>query len=79
MGTMKLLRGCLVVALVGGLLALVGGLVHPVLAMLLVAPVYLGMIMLMYVVMFGVMYHMWRDICAEPVAPPPLPDNQVEL
>ncbi|WP_202843710.1 hypothetical protein [Luteimonas saliphila] len=69
----------LVVVLVGGLLALVGGLVHPVLAMLLVAPVYLGMIMLMYVVMFGVMYHMWRDICAEPVAPPPLPDNQVEL
>lgn len=69
----------LVVALVGGLLALVGGLVHPVLAMLLIAPVYLGMILLMYVVMFGVMYHMWRDICAEPVAPPPLPGNQVEL
>lgn len=69
----------LVVALVGGLLALVGGLVHPVLAILLVAPVYLGMILLMYVVMFGVMYHMWRDICAEPVAPPPLPGNQVEL
>ncbi|MGJ4730299.1 hypothetical protein [Luteimonas sp. SDU101] len=69
----------LVVALLGGVLALVGGLVHPGLAALLVAPVYLGMILLMYVVMFGVMYHMWRDICAEPVAPPPLPDNQVEL
>jgi len=69
----------LVVALVGGLLMLVGALVHPVLGMLLVAPVYLGMILLMYVVMFGVMYHMWRDICGEPVAPPPLPDNQVEL
>jgi hypothetical protein len=69
----------LVVTLIGGVLALVGGLVHPAVAILLVAPVYLGMIMLMYVVMFGVMYHMWRDICAEPVAPPPLPDNQVEL
>lgn len=69
----------LVVALVGGLLAVIGGLVHPALAMLLVAPVYLGMIMLMYVVMFGVMYHMWRDICAEPAPPPPLPGNQVEL
>ena len=69
----------LVVTLVGGLLALVGGLVHPALAILLVAPVYLGMILLMYVVMFGVMYHMWRDICAEPAAPPPLPGNQVEL
>jgi hypothetical protein len=69
----------LVVLLVGGLLALIGGLVHPALAIVLVAPVYLGMILLMYVVMFGVMYHMWRDICAEPVAPPPLPGNQVEL
>ena len=69
----------LVVALVGGLLMLVGGLVHPALGMLLVAPVYLGMILLMYVVMFGVMYHMWRDICGEPVEPPPLPGDQVEL
>lgn len=69
----------LVVGLVGGLLMLVGGLVHPALGMLLVAPVYLAMMLLMYVVMFGVMYHMWRDICGEPVAPPPLPGNQVEL
>ena len=69
----------LVVALVGGLLMLIGGLVHPALGMLLVAPVYLGMILLMYVVMFGVMYHMWRDICGEPVEPPPLPGDQVEL
>src|SRR5690606_21116737 len=69
----------LVVGLVGGLLMLVGGLVHPALGMLLVAPVYLAMMLLMYVVMFGVMYHMWRDICGEPVVPPPLPGNQVEL
>lgn len=69
----------LVVTVVGGLLAVIGGLVHPVLAMLLVAPVYFGMILLMYVVMFGVMYHMWRDICGEPAAPPPLPGDQVEL
>lgn len=69
----------LVVALLGGVLMLVGGLVHPALAVLLVLPVYLGMIMLMYVVMFGVMYHMWRDICADTALPPPLPDNRVEL
>ncbi|MDH7452155.1 hypothetical protein QF205_03540 [Luteimonas composti] len=74
-----LLALTLVVTLVGGVLMLVGGLVHPALGALLVAPVYLGMILLMYVVMFGVMYHMWRDICAEPVAPPPLPDHLVEL
>lgn len=66
----------LVLMLVGGLLMLVGSLVHPALGMLLVAPLYLGMILLMYVVMFGVMYHMWRDVCG---APPPLPGNQVEL
>lgn len=68
----------LVMALVGGVLALVGGLVHPVLAILLVAPVYLGVILLMYVVMFGVMYHMWRDICGAP-APVAPGGDQVEL
>ena len=69
----------LVVTVVGGLLALLGGLVHPLLAMLLVLPVYFGMFLLMYVVMFGVMYHMWRDICAEPAEPPALPGDRVEL
>ena len=69
----------LVLMLVGGLVMLVGSLVHPALGMLLVAPLYLGMILLMYVVMFGVMYHMWRDVCGAPPAPPPLPGNQVEL
>ena len=69
----------LVVTVVGGLLALIGGLVHPLLAMLLVLPVYFGMFLLMYVVMFGVMYHMWRDICAAPVEPPALPGDRVEL
>src|SRR5690606_14258580 len=58
----------LVLMLVGGLLMLVGSLVHPALGMLLVAPLYLGMILLMYVVMFGVMYHMWRDVCGAPPA-----------
>ncbi|TWG92163.1 hypothetical protein L599_000200000350 [Luteimonas sp. J16] len=69
----------LVLVLVGGLLGLVGGLVHPALGVLLVAPLYFGLILLMYVVMFGVMYHMWRDVCGAPAAPPPLPANQVEL
>ena len=69
----------LVVTIAGGLLMLVGGLVHPVLAALLALPVYAGMILLMYVVMFGVMYHMWRDICAAPTQPPALPGDRVEL
>jgi hypothetical protein len=62
----------LVVALVGGLLAVIGGLVHPVLATLLVAPVYLGMLLVVYVVMFGVMYYMWRDICTDDAGAAPL-------
>lgn len=67
----------IVVALVGGLLALIGGLVHQSLAFVLLAPVYLGMMLVLYVVMFGVMYYMWRDVCGE--APPPVAnDNQVE-
>jgi hypothetical protein len=58
-------------ALAAGLLNMIGGLVHPLLAALLVAPVYLGALLVMYVVLFGVMYFMWRDICGEPAAPPP--------
>jgi hypothetical protein len=66
----------LVAALAMMLLAAIGGLVHPVLAMLLAAPVYLGAMLVLYVVMFGVMYFMWRDVCGEAV---PLPPGQVEL
>ncbi len=53
----------LVVGLLGGLLALIGGLVHESMALLLLLPLYLGMLLVMYVVMFGVMYYMWRDVC----------------
>lgn len=68
----------LVVALLAGLLALIGGLVHESLAMLLLVPVYIGMLLVMYVVMFGVMYFMWRDVCGD--APPvPAGGNQLEV
>ncbi|GAA4856350.1 hypothetical protein GCM10023332_05020 [Luteimonas vadosa] len=66
----------IVVALVGGLLMLIGGLVHQSLALLLLAPVYLGMLLVMYVVMFGVMYFMWRDVCGDP--PPTADADHVE-
>src|SRR5690606_18214037 len=69
----------LVLMLVGGLMMLVGGQVHPALGLFKVAPPHLRMILLIHVVMFGVMYHMWRDVCGAPPAPPPLPGNQVEL
>lgn len=40
-----------------------GSLVHPAIGMLLALPVYLAMLLVLYVVMFGVMYYMWRDVC----------------
>lgn len=69
----------LVSFMVMGLLGLIGGLVHPVVGVLLVMPAYFAMLLLIYVVMFGVMYHMWRDICAGPAEPPALPGDRVEL
>ena len=69
----------LVVGIVGGILALVGGAVHKALAVALVMPVYLGMLLVVYVVMFGVMYFMWRDICGEPPAPVAARDDLIEL
>ncbi|MHC9083629.1 hypothetical protein ACYX7E_01190 [Luteimonas sp. RIT-PG2_3] len=68
-----------VLVLVGGILALIGGLIHPAVAVLLVMPLYLAMLLVVYMVMFGVMYHLWRDTCADPAQPPALPPNQVEL
>lgn len=46
------------------LLAVLGNLIHPTLAVVLALPVYIGMLLVLYVVMFGVVYHMWRDICS---------------
>ena len=77
-----LLAFTLVVGLLGALLALVGGLVHDVFAFVLLIPLYLGMLLVLYVVMFGVMYFMWREICGGSAAAPTAPvtaGNQVEL
>ncbi|MCW5603909.1 MAG: hypothetical protein KIT18_05115 [Burkholderiales bacterium] len=65
-----------VMALLVGLLVVLGSLVSPALGALLAAPVYLAFLLILYVVMFGVMYHLWRDVCGEPAA---LPDGHVEL
>ena len=69
----------LVVGIVGGIPALVGGLVHKALGMLLLMPVYIGMLLVVYVVMFGVMYFMWRDICGEAPAAEAPRDDRIEL
>ena len=31
--------------------------------MFLLVPLYIAMMLLMFTVMFGVMYHLWRDVC----------------
>ncbi len=66
------------VVLVAGIITLVAGAISKVLAFALLVPIYFGMILLVYVVMFGVMYFMWRDICMD--TPPPLPrEDQLEV
>ena len=69
----------LVAGIVAGILGLLGGVVHASLGMLLATPVYLGMLLVVYVVMFGVMYYMWRDICGDPPAPDVPRDDHIEL
>jgi hypothetical protein len=39
---------------------------------------YFAMILAMYVVMFGVMYYMWRDICSDAAPTPAAPADQLQ-
>lgn len=54
----------LVLVLVAGVL----GLLHPVLAVVVFLPLYMLFLLVLYVVMFGVMYHLWRDVAGDPPA-----------
>lgn len=47
--------------LVAGIL----GLLHPVLALAAFLPLYMFFVLTLYVVMFGVMYHLWRDVAGD--------------
>lgn len=60
----------IVMALVVALLFAVGSLVHPALGMALAVPVYLAAMVAAYVVMFGIAYSMWRDVCGDGGATP---------
>lgn len=61
--TIGLLVFVAIVALLLAVLMGLGSLVHPVVGMVLALPVYMAMLLVLYVVMFGVMYFMWRDVC----------------
>ncbi len=66
----------LVFGLVGMLVAVIGNLLHPTVGMLLLAPLYIGFLLVLYVVMFGAMYFMWRDVAGQGAS---IAHNQVEL
>ncbi len=46
-----------------GVIVLIGKFAGAWLILLLGIPVYIAMLLLMFTVMFGVMYYMWRDVC----------------
>jgi len=56
----------IVCALVLLLLGTIGALIGASFGMLLMLPAYLGMVLALYVVVFGVMYYLWRDVCGVP-------------
>jgi len=62
------------VGIAGAFLGVLGGLISPALGLALALPVYFGMLLVLYVVMFGVMYFLWRDVCG---AEPALPDDAI--
>jgi hypothetical protein len=47
------------------LVAAILGLLHPVLALVVFLPLYMLFVLVLYVVMFGVMYHLWRDVAGD--------------
>lgn len=64
-----------VFVVVAMLLALVARLISPWLMFVVLVPLYVGLLLLMFSAMFGVMYHLWRDVCGSDTAiamPPPL-------
>jgi len=77
----------LVLLLVFSIVTVVGGAIHPTLAVALIMPLYLALMVVLYVIMFGVMYYLWRDVCGPALpqgeAPPPPPassnNHQIEL
>lgn len=65
--------GFVVMMIVAVVLVLVVGLLaalSPVLGVAIAIPVYLGIVLVFYVVSFAFYYHAWREIFGEPVAPP---------
>lgn len=66
-GLVAMVVAIVIIGLLVGLLAILGALVHPMLGVALAIPVYLAFLVMLYMVMFGIMYFIWADVCgAEP-------------
>lgn len=52
-------------------LALLAKLVSVWLTLLVLVPLYVGLVLWMFTVMFSVSYHLWHDVCGEDAATPP--------
>lgn len=76
-GLVAMVLATIVVVLVVALLMLVGSLLHPSIGLVLAAPAYLAFMVIMYVVMFGIMYFIWRDVCGPEQAAPVRDDHFV--
>jgi hypothetical protein len=55
------------IVIVAALLALIGKLVGAWLVFALIVPLYIAVLLMMFTVMFGVMYHLWRDVCGDDI------------
>jgi hypothetical protein len=79
---LMLLAGIVLMLAVALLAAIVGVLAKLVWTWLLVlvgVPLYFAFLLAMMVVMFGVMYFVWRDICGDAPAPEAPADDRIEL
>jgi hypothetical protein len=56
-------------AIVDVLVVLLGKLVGAWLVLVLLTPVYITLLMGMFIVMFGTIYHLWRDVCGSDIVP----------
>lgn len=60
-GFALMMAAAVALLLVAGVL----GLLHPMLAVAVFLPLYMVFVLVLYVVLFGVMYHLWRDVAGD--------------
>lgn len=68
----------LVVVLIAAIVAALGKIIGMWLVVLIGIPLYCAFLLAMMVVMFGVMYFVWRDICGDAGGPPEVRDDLIE-